>query len=529
MITARYHDSGSRLREHDRPGRAPRAGRSLSHVLQSATLIGTVVTLLLNVSCAFAQSNEASDGLSLTIPEAVLMALEQNRAMAVARLSPQIQRTFEQTQRASFDPVLSGEIAREDSEEQNLNQSGSAVTTSKTQSVRGNVALDQELPTGTRITLDGSTEIDKAEDSDVELAGTRLGLTVSQSLLQGFGTGANLADLRQARLETAISEYEFSAFAMTLVALVERSCWNYDLARAQVDIVHESQRLAEQQLSETLERIRIGKLAAVERAAAEAEVAFRREAVINAESDLTTARLHLLRLLNAPTSNLWNRAVEIRIPRDQQPPTPDDPEDHVQVAMRLRPDLNEARLALERNELEVVKTRNGLLPKLDFFITLGRTGYAESFSESVGSDDADDVTVGLLAQYPLGTRSERAAHRRAVLSREQAVYAVENLSQVVQVDVRTAYVEMRRAEEQVAATRATRKLQEETLRAETEKYRIGKSTSLLVAQAQRDYVQSQLNEAQAVANSFKAAIDLYRLDGSLLERRGLNVQSAQQE
>ena len=487
------------------------------------TLAITIMEVLLNLSRGFAQTNAASDGLSLTITEAVLMALQQNRAMAVARLAPQIQRTVEQERRAAFDPVLSGQVAREKSDQQNLNQSGSAVTTSETRSVTGNVALDQQLPTGTHITLNGNTEIDKSSDNGVELAGTRAGLTVSQSLLKGFGTGVNLADLRQARLDTAISEYEFTAFAMTLVAEVEKSCWDYDLARARVDIVHESLRLAEQQLNETLERIRIGKLAAVERAAAEAEVALRREAVINAESDITTARLRLLRLLNAPASNSWNRALEIRIPRNLPAPSPDALEDHVRVALYLRPDLNEARLALQHNELEVVKTRNGLLPKLDFFITLGQTGYADSFPESVDSDNGHDLTVGLLAQYPLGARSERVAHRRAMLSREQAGYAVENLSQLVQVDVRTAYVEMRRAEEQVTATRATRKLQEENLRAETEKYRIGKSTSLLVARAQRDYVQSQINEAQAMANSFKNAVDLYRLDGSLLERRGLNT------
>ena len=483
----------------------------------------SIMAILLNGSWGFAQTNGASDDLSLTITEAVLMALQQNRAMAVARLAPQIQRTFEQEQRATFDPVLSGQVAREKSDQQNLSQSDFSVTTSETRSVTGNVALDEQLPTGTHITLKGHTEIDKSSDNGVEWVGTRAGLTVSQSLLKGFGTGVHLADLRQARLDTAISGYEFAAFAMMLVAEVEKSCWDYELAGARVDIVHESLRLAEQQLNETRERIRVGKIAAVERAAAEAEVALRREAVINAESDITTARLRLLRLLNAPVSNLWNRALEIRIPRNLPAPRPDDPEDHVQVALCLRPDLNEARLALQRNELEVVKTRNGILPKLDFFITLGRTGYADSFPNSVGANNAHDLTVGLLAQYPLGTRSERAAHRRAILSREQASYAVENLSQLVQVDVRTAYVETRRAAEQVAATRATRMLQEENLRAETEKYRIGKSTSLLVAQAQRDYMQSQINEAQAVANSFKNAVDLYHLDGSLLERRGLNA------
>jgi outer membrane protein TolC len=50
---------------------------------------------------------------------------------------------------------------------------------------------------------------------------------------------------------------------------------------------------------------------------------------------------------------------------------------------------------------------------------------------------------------------------------------------------------------------------------------VGKSTSLLVAQAQRDLVSSQIAEVEAVVNCLKALVDLYRLEGSLLERRGV--------
>jgi outer membrane protein TolC len=50
---------------------------------------------------------------------------------------------------------------------------------------------------------------------------------------------------------------------------------------------------------------------------------------------------------------------------------------------------------------------------------------------------------------------------------------------------------------------------------------VGKSTSLLVAQAQRDLVASQIAETQAVANYLKALVALYRLEGSLLQRRGI--------
>jgi outer membrane protein TolC len=42
-----------------------------------------------------------------------------------------------------------------------------------------------------------------------------------------------------------------------------------------------------------------------------------------------------------------------------------------------------------------------------------------------------------------------------------------------------------------------------------------------VAQAQRDLLQSQIDEVAAVVNHLKALVELYRQDGSLLERRGI--------
>ena len=45
----------------------------------------------------------------------------------------------------------------------------------------------------------------------------------------------------------------------------------------------------------------------------------------------------------------------------------------------------------------------------------------------------------------------------------------------------------------------------------------------MVAQAQRDLLVSRIAEVQALANYLKALIDLYRQDGSLLERRGISA------
>ena len=99
--------------------------------------------------------------------------------------------------------------------------------------------------------------------------------------------------------------------------------------------------------------------------------------------------------------------------------------------------------------------------------------------------------------------------------------ALDNLSQLAEVDVRGACIELERTREQVRATAVTRRLQEETLRVETEKLAVDKSTSLLVAQAQRDLLTSQLAEIEAVVTHLKALVELRRLEGSLLSETAI--------
>ncbi len=74
--------------------------------------------------------------------------------------------------------------------------------------------------------------------------------------------------------------------------------------------------------------------------------------------------------------------------------------------------------------------------------------------------------------------------------------------------------------------RSTRLWRGETLKAEKERFDVGVSTSLLMAQAQRDLLISSIEEAAAVINSQKALIKLYLAEGSLLERRGIEVSSS---
>jgi len=463
--------------------------------------------------------------LKVTVTEAILLCLENNRSLVVERLNPSIEQTFEDQERAVFDPAINADAAAGRVKGERLARSGSETEDFTTDTAEGNISLAQYFPTGTTVALEADTLIDDSSVYDDNFYSTRLGLTVTQALARGYGTEVNLARLQQARLDTRMSEYELRGFTEFLVAEVERTYWDYALARRQIEIVEESLKVARQQLNETKELITVGRLARAELAAVQAEVAAQEQALIEARANKDSIQLQLLRLLNPAGPGLWQREIDLI----HQPTLPEikleDVELHVEVSMRMRPILNEARLEIQRGDLELVRTRNGLLPLMDLFITLGKSGYANSFGESIRNIDKGsyDALAGVKFNYPIFNRDAKAIHRRALLSREQSQKALENLSQLVEVDVRTAYIAVNSTKQQIAASSVTRKFDEEKLRTETEKLRVGKSTSFLVAQAQRDLLVSRIAEVRALANYLKALIDLYRQDGSLLERRRISA------
>ncbi|MEX2515435.1 MAG: TolC family protein [Gammaproteobacteria bacterium] len=133
-------------------------------------------------------------------------------------------------------------------------------------------------------------------------------------------------------------------------------------------------------------------------------------------------------------------------------------------------------MQIERGRLEVVRTKNGLLPQLDFFLTLGKSGFARSFGTAFNDIDGSsyDVTAGLRLELPAGNSAASALHQ-------------------------------------------------EVLRAEQARFRVGKSTAFDVALVRRDFIESQIGEIETIVTYRKALIELYRLGGSLLKRRGVEI------
>ena len=475
---------------------------------------------------------EGAGAVVLTLREAVLMGLEHNRNFQVERLKPAISRSAEEVERAAFDPVLSGTVSRTDGQGRATATTGTGVpltatrlSTNDAETTQTGLGLRQATPLGATVELSADEARQSIDDShDSKVRQRDWDLTITQSLLQGRGPEVSLARLRQSRLDTEISLYELQGSAETLVAQIEQGYWDLILAERSLAIYQQSLAIATRQVEEVNERIKIGALAESEAAAAEAEAAGRYQQLVAAKATLAKARLTLLRLLNPGGQVDWQSEIKLAEAPEMPAIEIDTVENHVAVALGKRPDLNQARLLVRRQDLAVTQTRNGLLPKLDLFISLGGSRYTSSFSDQKDElDKATTYTGGLTLELPLGNRAAKARHAAAGWSLNQAGAALANMEQLVQVDVRSAYVDVEQAAAQVKAARATAALRQKTLDLEQEKFRLGRSTTLLVAQAQRDLVGSRIAEAEAVVGVRKAILELYRLEGSLLSHRGIGA------
>ncbi len=465
--------------------------------------------------------------LQLTLAQALVMALKSNPGLSVEQHMPILAALYEEMERGVFDPELIVDLNLGQDRFLELDTDTGAWSLAKERMGSASVGISQPLPSGTQIEAGLTHTVDNEYDRP-EQQEFRVGITVTQALLKGFGPAVNLASVRQAALDTQISLNELKGFTEALLADTELAYWDHVLAREEINIFEKSLEVANKQLSEVEQRIEVGTLPPIESEAARAESALREQALIEANGKLEESRLRLLYYLQPETNNPFALKIETTTEAISNPEPPLDIAKRFAIADRLRSDLQEALLRLKQQRLDIVRTRNGLLPRLDLFINLGKSGYADSFSKAFKAldDDTYDVSAGILFSKPFGNRSAQGEAKAAKISLKQAQESLKNLKQLIHRDILIALNDVDRAWRQIFATQVTRLHQEGALEAEQERFEVGASTGLLVAQVQRDLLSSHIREITAVIGYRKALVKLYLAEGSLMERRGISMPPA---
>lgn len=509
---------------------------------------------------------ELSGPVALTRDGAILTSLLNNRRIEVARSGPEIDETFIDENRAVFDPRLLAQLSRGRGSRQSfgfsssgssgsfstgstsgakavtlssvnellqrvqaLNRSIDALNGGSSSTVVGNSAsieVQQYLPTGTLLFLTGAgARLDNNPNGDESRHSWTAG--ISQPLLRGAGTDTNLAALRQAKNVAAQSEYEFRGTVLDVVRQTERAYWELVLAKEVLGIRELGVRLAEEQMNREQELQSVGKALNGDVMSAQAERSARQADLVDAQAAMKTQAIELIRLMHPESTPRWELAFD---PKDgaEVVEVQTQPQESEHLALQYRPELAQARLTLANLELDVVRARNGKLPQLNLVgeyedASGGRSSASSGSSTSTSGGDDDTYSVGLQFETALFNRAERARFRRAQLSQERGSDYIAQLEEEIAAEVRQALVEVSRQWERLAATAQAVLSRNEAVRVIQGRHEVGKATNLDVLQVQRDYIQSQVDDATARVRYIESLTELYAAEGTLLERRGISM------
>jgi len=465
---------------------------------------------------AFGDDTAPKDTLQLSLKDALTRAINDNPVVRIERINTEVASSILSDHYYGYEPRvrLSYGVSERSGGPQFSESHEAALSISGTS------------PTGTNVEIwTGASPISSSRIGAVPLGSTHqntIGLTVTQALLQGLSPSANLAPLRRARIDISIREEELAAFAQRLIGDTERAYWDLLLSGEQMKIFEYSLELAQRLLYESEERLNIGSIAPIDLIAIRAEVASRERQLFDAKTAYQQRVLYLVYLMNAP--ELWNAALTLTDNASEALGSADSVNEHLEAARKFRPDFRLASMQAQKGELELIQTKNGLLPRLDFFISLQGNSYAESFTNAFAPNEPSSaVAAGLTLQFPLTNGASRERHRRAVFSSEQQKLSIGNFSRLIEYEIRSAHMEVLRAQRQIKTAETVSALQLQKLEAEQQKMEAGKSTGYAVLQVQRDLVSASLDEAQARTAYINALLSLYTRDGTLLARRGVSA------
>ena len=150
------------------------------------------------------------DFFQISLQDAILLALERNPTVTIQRLQPEVAKSFANEQREVFDPGITITANQSRTKLQRfLGGLQNPVDMSWNRS-QYNLEISETLPTGTTISARTSMTGSKSSYYSDLFSGI-VGVSVTQSLLQGFGIKANLANLRKANIDVEISKAELKA------------------------------------------------------------------------------------------------------------------------------------------------------------------------------------------------------------------------------------------------------------------------------------------------------------------------------
>ena len=479
--------------------------------------------------------------VSLSLEEAIRLALEHNLDLQVDKYTPVISEYDRRSLYGAYDPIFTSGANRADSFRErggiNLN-TGNASPGTRSEADTFSAGLSGVMPWGMTYGLThgihettvltpnqlgtnsfGMPTFGPPFRSDTYTA--EAALTVAQPLLRDSWIDSTRLRIKLARRNVRIADLTFEREVMLVINNVEQAYYELIARRELIRVSEADVAVKRQQYQEDQRRVQVGTLAPLDEKLAQAELSKSEILLIDARNNAVSAE----NVLKALIQDNFLRQLTVRLAlTDRMLPVPAsfEMQEAFNQAVEKRPDLQALRLNLEKQQIQLKYDNNQLFPRLDVSATLGYNGL-DPVSLGGALDDIshqrfEQSSYGLALTFPLSMHAQRNNKKATQAAIAQAILAAKRLEEIIYEEVEFQIRLVRTYRDKIPLTQQYTAYEEEALKAEKQKMAAGKSTSFNVLKIASDLASAQANEVTTLRDYNTALSELAYRKGTTLDR-----------
>jgi outer membrane protein TolC len=494
------------------------------------------------------KAEKDGNALRMSLRELTKMALQNNLEIAIQDANEELRKQDIIQVFGQYDPSITSSIGFQSSKDPNTNVAtrSASGSFSKTDMINWDVSFNQNVKTGGNFVARYNSS---RRDSDQgfflfnPIYSTGMTFNFTQPLLRNFRIDQTRGQIKIANLDLKTNDSQFKQKVVNTIADIQGRYWDLVGAIRNYEIKRESVKLAQISLRDNMRKVEVGTLASINVVESQATLAQKEGELVQAEQMVYEAENTLLTLVcNDKKADLWSKII---IPTE----TPEFREYKVDLnlaieeALKNRPELEQAGIDLQKNEINQKIRQDARKWKVDLTTSFGTKGTAgpQVLGRDLITGQLTEMTppdivggygnghkmlftggftnwsVGFDLQVPLRNRSDDAQLAKLKIENRQQLMKRMNTEQQIQAEIRNAVRKIEADAMQVVAYGASVKSAKEQYIGEQKRFEGGLSQNYLVLDYQNKFSEAQYRELQVLINHKKSIISLKKAMYTLLE------------
>jgi outer membrane protein TolC len=354
---------------------------------------------------------------------------------------------------------------------------------------------------------------------------------ISQHLLRGFGTRANARFILIARNDVKYSASVFRQNVIAALAVVMTSYYDLLADQESIRMAQGGLEYSQKLLADNQGEAKSGPAAQYDVLRSQEEVALREQVLLAAQNTFSQDG----QSLKAKLSKSFNEElaqVEI-IPSDRLPePSPEDVpalDEALREAASHRPEIEQVELTLRNQQVVLQSIHNALMPSLDVYASYYLAGLDGALSPTFTNilrGDFPNFSFGVTLDMPLRNRTAQADAERALLEQRRLQVKLQDAKNMAVWAVNKAWTGVRQSRNQLDAVQKLVALARQVLEMQQEKFTRALCAVEEVITAQQNLAIAQGHVVRAHVAYAKALIQYEEVTGTLLERHNIEMSEA---